>query len=219
VTILAPSILSADFGRLAEQVKGAERGGAGVIHVDVMDGRFVPNLTIGPLVVQAVRKATQLPLDVHLMIEEPDRFLQDFVEAGASWISVQVEATTHLQRTVTRIRELGARPGVALNPSTPLVALEEILPELDFVLLMTVNPGFGGQTFIPSSLDKIRRLRKQIAHRGLTTQIEIDGGISADNIRAAVEAGTDIVVAGTAVFAAGPAGPESGIRALLEACE
>jgi len=214
--ILAASILSADFGRLAEEVQRAERGGAGVIHVDVMDGHFVPNSTIGPLVVKAVRKATGLPIDVHLMIEQADRYIEAFVDAGASWVSVHVEALPHLQRAVAHLRELGVRPGVALNPATPLTALEEILPELDYALLMTVNPGFGAQSFLPASFDKIRRARDQIAARGLSTQIEVDGGVDAGNARALVEAGVETLVAGNAVFGAGDA--EAGARRLVEVC-
>ena len=213
--ILAPSILSADFGRLAEQVCLAEKGGAGAVHVDVMDGHFVPNLTVGPPVVKAVRKATALPVDVHLMIEHADRYLDAFVDAGASWISLHVEALPHLQRSVAHLRGRGVKAGVALNPATPLAAVEEILPELDYVLVMSVNPGFGGQSFIPSSLDKVKRLRAQIAGRGLDTRIEVDGGVDLGNVKALVGAGAEILVAGTAVFGGG--NPEAGARALLEA--
>jgi ribulose-phosphate 3-epimerase len=213
--ILAPSILSADFGRLADEVRQAEKGGAGAVHVDVMDGHFVPNITVGPAVVKAVRRATQLPIDVHLMIEHADRYLDAFVEAGASWISLHVEALAHLQRSVAHLRRHGVKAGVALNPATPLAAVEEILPELDYVLVMSVNPGFGGQTFIPSSLDKVRRLRAQIAGRGLPAGIEVDGGVDASNVRALVDAGAEILVAGSAVFGQGDA--ERGARALLEA--
>jgi ribulose-phosphate 3-epimerase len=213
--ILAPSILSADFGRLAEQVCLAEKGGAGAMHVDVMDGHFVPNLTVGPPVVKAVRKATALPVDVHLMIEHADRYLDAFVDAGASWISLHVEALAHLQRSVAHLRGRGVKAGVALNPATPLAAVEEILPELDYVLVMSVNPGFGGQSFIPSSLDKVKRLRAQIAGRGLDTRIEVDGGVDLGNVKALVAAGAEILVAGTAVFGGGS--PEAAARALLEA--
>jgi ribulose-phosphate 3-epimerase len=213
--ILAPSILSADFGRLAQEVSLAEKGGAGAVHVDVMDGHFVPNITIGPPVVKAVRRATQLPLDVHLMIENADRYLDAFVDAGASWISLHVEALPHLQRSVEHLRSRGVKAGAALNPSTPLTSIEEILPELDYVLVMSVNPGFGGQSFIRSSLDKIRRLRAQIAARGLGAKIEVDGGVDQGNVKSLVEAGADIIVAGTAVFGKGD--PESGARSLLEA--
>jgi ribulose-phosphate 3-epimerase len=213
--ILAPSILSADFGRLAEQVCLAERGGAGAVHVDVMDGHFVPNITVGAPIVKAVRKATQLPIDVHLMIEHADRYLDVFVEAGASWISLHVEALAHLERAVSHLKSRGMKAGVALNPATPLATLEEILPELDYVLVMSVNPGFGGQGFIPASLDKVRRLRGQIASRGLHTRIEVDGGVDLGNVRALVDVGAEILVAGTAVF--GQGNPEAGARALLEA--
>ena len=201
--ILAASILSADFSRLGEEIACAERGGAGVIHVDVMDGHFVPNITLGPPVVKAIRKATALPLDCHLMIEDADRYLDAFVDAGADWVSVHVEAVPHLQRAVAHLAMRGAKPGVVLNPATPLSSLEEILPELHHVLLMSVNPGFGGQTFIPSSLDKVRRLRAMIGARSLATRIEIDGGVHAGNVRQVVAAGVEIVVAGSAVFAEG----------------
>jgi ribulose-phosphate 3-epimerase len=213
--ILAPSILSADFGRLAEQVCLAEKGGAGAVHVDVMDGHFVPNITVGPRVVEAVRKATALPIDVHLMIEHADRYLDAFVDAGASWISLHVEALAHLQRSVAYLRGRGLKAGVALNPATPLAAVEEILPELDYVLVMSVNPGFGGQSFIPSSLDKVKRLRAQITGRGLHARIEVDGGVDLGNVKSLVAAGAEILVAGTAVF--GQGNPEAGARALLEA--
>jgi ribulose-phosphate 3-epimerase len=201
--ILAASILSADFSRLAEEIARAEHGGAAVIHVDVMDGHFVPNITLGPPVVKAIRKATKLPLDCHLMIEDADRYLDAFVDAGADWVSVHVEAVPHLERAVAHLAKRGAKPGVVLNPATPLSALEEILPEVHHVLLMSVNPGFGGQSFIPSSLDKVRRLRAMIAARGLATRIEIDGGVHAGNVREVVAAGVEIVVAGSAVFAEG----------------
>lgn len=214
--ILAPSVLSADFGRLADEVAAAERGGASLVHVDVMDGHFVPNLTVGLPVVRSLRRATSLPLDVHLMIEHADRFLDAFVDAGASWLSVHVEAVPHLQRAVAQIRSLGVRPGVVLNPATPLGTLEEILPEVDFVLVMSVNPGFGGQAFLPGSLDKVRRLRATIRERGLRTAIEVDGGVDVSNARALVEAGAEILVAGSAVF--GKDGAEAGARRLVEAC-
>ena len=213
--ILAPSILSADFARLGEQIAAAERGGAGVVHVDVMDGHFVPNITLGPPIVASLHKATPLPLDVHLMIENADRYLQAFVDAGAAWISLHQEAVPHLERQVAFLRERGVRAGVALNPATPLAALDEILPELDYVLVMSVNPGFGGQKFIPGALDKIRRLRRVIQDRGLKTQIEVDGGVDAGNIRALVEAGAEVLVAGSAVFGKGD--PEAAARRLLEA--
>jgi len=213
--ILAPSILSADFGRLADEIAAAERGGAGLVHVDVMDGHFVPNITVGPPVVKAVRKATALPIDVHLMIENADRYVDAFADAGASWVSLHVEAVPHLERTVARLRERGVRPGVALNPATPLSSLEEILPALGYVLVMSVNPGFSGQRFIPASLDKVRRLRAQIQARGLSAVIEVDGGVDASNIKALGEAGAEVVVAGNAVYGGGD--PEGAARRLLEA--
>ena len=213
--ILAPSILSADFGRLAEEIAAAERGGAGLVHVDVMDGHFVPNITIGPPVVKSIRKATRLPLDVHLMIEDADRYVDAFADAGATWVSLHVEAVPHLERTVARLRERGVKPGVALNPATPLSSLEEILPELHYVLVMSVNPGFSGQRFIPSSLDKVKRLRAQIQARGLNTLIEIDGGVDASNIRSLAQAGAEVFVAGNAVYGAGD--PETAARRLIEA--
>ncbi|WP_448384222.1 ribulose-phosphate 3-epimerase [Desulfosoma sp.] len=197
---LAPSILSADFGRLAEEIQAVERAGADWIHVDVMDGHFVPNITIGPDVVKAVRRATSLPMDVHLMISEPDRYLEAFVEAGADWLGVHVEACVHLHRTVQRIRELGAMAAVAVNPATPLCLVEPILPHVDMVLLMTVNPGFGGQKFIPSVLSKIRELRRWIDERSLPVLLQVDGGVSVDTVDDLVEAGVDVFVAGSAVF-------------------
>jgi ribulose-phosphate 3-epimerase len=214
--ILAPSILAADFGHLAEEIAGAERGGAGVIHVDVMDGHFVPNLTVGPPVVASVRKATSLPIDVHLMIENADRYVDAFVDAGANWVSVHVEAMPHLQRTVAHLRSRGVRPGVVLNPATPLGSLEEILPEVDYVLVMSVNPGFGGQKFLPSSVDKIRRLAWALRERRLEAQIEVDGGVDTGNARTLIDAGAEILVAGSAVFGGGA--PEAGARRLIEAC-
>jgi ribulose-phosphate 3-epimerase len=212
---IAPSILSADFARLAEQIRLVEEGGADLLHVDVMDGHFVPNLTIGPPVVQSIRKATKLPLDAHLMIEEPDRYIDEFAAAGVNMMSVHVEAVPHLHRTVTAIRDLGVSPGVVLNPATPVGHLEEILPYADFVLVMSVNPGFGGQKFIGSSLDKIRRLRAMILDRGLNVRIEIDGGIGPDNVGEVVQAGAEIIVAGTAVF--GGPDPADAVRRLRQA--
>jgi ribulose-phosphate 3-epimerase len=213
--ILAPSILSADFGRLAEEVARVERGGAGVIHVDVMDGHFVPNITLGPPVVRSLRKATRLPLDCHLMIENADRYLDAFVDAGASWVSLHVEALPHLQRALAHLRGRGVRAGVALNPATPLAALDEVLPELDYVLVMSVNPGFSGQKFLPSSLDKVRRLRAEVQARGLNVAIEVDGGVDLGNARSLREAGAEVLVAGQAVFGEGD--PEAATRRLLEA--
>ena len=213
--ILVPSILASDFARLADQVAAAARGGAGLVHVDVMDGHFVPNITLGPPVVASLHKATPLPLDVHLMIENADRYLQAFIDAGAAWISLHQEAVPHLQRQVAYLRERGVRAGVALNPATPLSTLDEILPELDYVLVMSVNPGFGGQKFIPAALDKIRRLRGIIEQRRLKAVIEVDGGVDLTNIRAVVEAGAELLVAGSAVFGHGD--PEAAARRLLEA--
>jgi len=215
--ILAPSILSADFARLADAIARAERGGAGVIHVDVMDGHFVPNITLGPPVVKSIRKATSLPLDCHLMIENADRYLDAFVDAGADWVSVHMEAVPHLERAISHLAKRGAQPGVVLNPATPLTTLEEILPEVHHVLLMSVNPGFGGQTFIPSILDKVRRLKATIDARQLRARIEIDGGIHAGNVREVVAAGVDIVVAGSAVF--GEVDVEAAARRMIEACQ
>ena len=212
---IAPSILSADFTRLGEDIRQIEAGGASVLHFDVMDGRFVPNITIGLPVLKSVRKATELTIDCHLMIVEPNRYAVEFVKAGANMVSVHVEADVHLQRTLTAIREAGGRAGIAINPATPLVALEEALPYADFVLIMSVNPGFGGQKFIPTSLDKVRRLRRMIDERGLATRIEIDGGIDADNIKEIVEAGAEIIVAGSAVFGEGK--PEESVKKLIDA--
>jgi ribulose-phosphate 3-epimerase len=201
--VLAPSILSADFARLGAEIKDAEAGGASLIHVDVMDGHFVPNLTLGPAISSAVRKVTQLPVDCHLMIEEPDRYLEAFVAAGADMVSVHVEVARHLERTVRAIRDLGAKAGVVLNPATPLCVLDEILPEADYVLLMSVNPGFGGQKLIPSVLRKAEALRARIDREGLDTRIEIDGGVTLANLDAVAATGVDMIVAGAAVFASG----------------
>lgn len=198
---VAPSILSADFARLEDEIKAVEKAGADLIHVDVMDGHFVPNITIGPLIVEAARKATRLPLDVHLMIARPEQYISDFVKAGADYITVHVEATRHLNRVVQMIREhKGVRAGVSLNPATPLSGLDHILDNVDMVLIMSVNPGFGGQAFIPSSLEKIRSLRKRIDDLGLKVEIEVDGGVKPDNAAEIIRAGADILVAGSAVF-------------------
>ena len=211
---IAPSILSADFARLGEEIQAAERGGAGLIHVDVMDGHFVPNITIGPMVVKAARRVTDLPLDCHLMISDPDHYIDDFARAGASMISVHVEAVVHLHRTLTAIRDLGCRPGVVLNPATPISSLEEALPFVDYVLVMSVNPGFGGQSFIATALDKISRLRGMIDSRGLDVHIEVDGGIGLENVTDVVRRGAEWIVAGSAVFAGGQ--PEEATRRLRE---
>lgn len=198
--LIAPSILSADFSRLGEEVSAVEKAGADWIHVDVMDGHFVPNITMGPLIVEAVRRVTSLPIDVHLMIEAPDRYIADFAKAGAAFISVQAEACIHLHRTIQLIRESGARPGVVLNPSTPLDTILWVLADVEFVLIMSVNPGFGGQAFIPNSLDKIKALRKMINDRGLSTLIQIDGGVNPENIQSIARAGADVFVAGSAIY-------------------
>jgi len=200
---IAPSILSADFGRLAEEIKAVEEAGADWIHIDIMDGHFVPNLTIGPAVVKALRKTTSLPFDVHLMIEDPDRYLDAFIDAGSDILTVHVETATHLHRTIGSIREKGIRGGVSLNPSTPVSCLEEILPDCDLILVMTVNPGFGGQKFIASMLPKIRKVRDMMASLPEPPILEVDGGITLDNIRQASEAGADVFVAGAAVFGSG----------------
>jgi ribulose-phosphate 3-epimerase len=212
---IAPSILSADFTRLGEEIAAVARGGASVIHVDVMDGHFVPNITVGLPVVKAVRRATELPIDTHLMITEPGLYAEQFVEAGASMVSVHVEIDPHLHRTLMCIKKKGALAGVAINPATPLVALEEALPYADYILLMSVNPGFGGQQFIPTSLDKVRRLRRMIDDRALRTRIEIDGGIDRHNIAELAAAGAQIFVAGSAIF--NESDPAQAVRALREA--
>jgi ribulose-phosphate 3-epimerase len=192
--------LSADFTKLGDEVCAVEAAGADWIHVDVMDGHFVPNITMGPLIVKAVHRVTELPIDVHLMIEDPDRYIPDFVRAGASWVSVQAEACVHLHRSVQLIRELGARPGVVLNPGTSLECLRWVLQYLDYVLLMSVNPGFGGQDFIPNSLDKIKVLREMIQTAGRSILIEVDGGIKTNNVKKIAAAGADVFVAGSAIF-------------------
>jgi len=211
---IAPSILSADFTRLGEEIKAVKAGGAKVLHVDVMDGQFVPNITIGLPVVKSIRKMTDMTIDTHLMIVDPGRYAAKFVEAGADMVSVHVEADAHLHRTLCSIRDAGGKAGIAINPATPLVDLEEALPFADFILLMSVNPGFGGQSFIETSIDKLRRLRTMIEGRGLETKIEIDGGIDLENISTVVESGAEIVVAGSAVFGKGE--PENAVKQLIE---
>jgi len=204
---IAPSILAADFTRLGEQIADAQAGGADSIHVDIMDGRFVPNITMGPLIVAAVRRATSLPLDVHLMIVEPERHIPAFVEAGASSISVHVETCPHLYRVVQQIRELGAKPAVVLNPHSPAVLIQEVLPEVDMVLVMTVNPGFGGQRFIPLMLHKIRQIRAMITELGRSIDVQVDGGIDRQTAPLVVAHGANVLVAGTSIF-----GASEGIR-------
>jgi ribulose-phosphate 3-epimerase len=212
---LAPSILSADFAHLADQIAAAERGGGTVIHVDVMDGHFVPNLTLGPPVVASLRKATKLPLDCHLMIDNPNEFIPAFAEAGANWVSVHYEVCTHLHRTLQMITDHGMKPGVVLNPATRVDLIFDILPMVHHVLIMSVNPGFGGQEFIPFSLNKIRRLAEIRSELGLPFKIEVDGGVAHDTVAWVVQAGAELLVAGNAVFGAGH--PERDARALLEA--
>jgi ribulose-phosphate 3-epimerase len=212
---IAPSILSADFSRLGEQIQSVERAGASLLHVDVMDGRFVPNITIGLPVVKAISRATQLPIDAHLMIVEPGQYAEQFVRAGAKMVSVHLEADPHIHRTLSSIRAAGAHAGIAINPATPLSALEEAVKFADYVLIMSVNPGFGGQEFISASLDKVRRLRKLIDERGLKVRIEIDGGINTDNVAEVAGAGADIIVSGSAIF--GAPDPATALRELREA--
>ncbi len=211
---IAPSLLSADFTRLGEEIEAVREGGASVLHVDVMDGHFVPNITIGLPVVRSIRKVTDLVIDTHLMIEEPGRYAAEFAKAGANMVSVHVEADPHIHRTFESVRAAGAKAGVAINPATPLSALDEILQYADFVLIMSVNPGFGGQSFIGPVLDKVRRLDQMIKDRGLDTKIEIDGGVDLSNISEIVAAGAQIVVAGSAVFNGGD--PTNAVRSLLE---
>ena len=197
---IVPSILAADFARLADEIGRVERGGASMIHVDIMDGHFVPNITLGPPVVKSIRRATRLKLDLHLMIADPDRYAPIFVDAGADQVSVQQETCPHLDRTLNHIKSLGAKAGVVLNPATPLATIEEVLEVADFVLIMSVNPGFGGQEFIPRTLDKVRRLDKKRRELGLPLKIEIDGGITMENVAGAARAGCDWIVTGTSVF-------------------
>jgi len=212
---LAPSILSADFAHLAEQVARAQEGGAAVIHVDVMDGHFVPNLTLGAPVVKSLRKVTKLPLDCHLMIDNPDEFIPIFAEAGADWISIHQEATVHLNRTLQHIRDHGVRAGVVINPATPVETLAEVLDMVDYVLVMSVNPGFGGQKFLPNSLRKMRHLAEIRSQRGLNYRIEVDGGVALDTVAEVVRSGAEILVAGNAVFGKGD--PKINAEQLLKA--
>lgn len=211
---IAPSILSADFTKLADEMKAAEAGGATIVHVDVMDGHFVPNITIGLPVVRSIRAATAMAIDCHLMITEPGRYAADFVEAGANMVSVHIEADPHIHRTLTAIRDRGGKAGIAINPATSLTTIEEALQFADFVLIMSVNPGFGGQKFIDSSTRKVRRLRQMIDERSLPVRIEIDGGIDAGNIMSVVESGAEIIVAGSAVFGSGDAA--GSVKELIE---
>ncbi len=197
---IAPSILSADFLRLGDEIKAAELAGADMIHIDIMDGRFVPNITIGPFIVESIRKIAKLPLDVHLMIEEPERYLQDFIKAGADFLTVHYEASTHLHRTIQCIKKANIKAGVSINPATPVWCLESILYDIDLVLLMSVNPGFGGQEFIPYTLEKIRKLKRLITEKAISLHIEVDGGIKPDNVKKVVSAGADIIVMGSAFF-------------------
>ncbi len=219
MTLIAPSILSADFGRLAEDVRMVAEAGADWIHVDVMDGCFVPNITIGPLVVKAVRQVTELPVDVHLMICDPGRYLGDFADAGADRITVHQETCPHLHRTLQQIRDLGVRPGVALNPSTPVESIFDVIPDLELVLIMTVNPGFGGQSYIPNSTSKVSRMKALLESRGRgEVPLQVDGGIDSTTAPEVVEAGATVLVAGSAVFGHSGGGAE-GLRSLKEACE
>ncbi len=197
---IAPSILSADFSRLGEEVMAAEKAGADLVHVDVMDGQFVPNITIGPLVVKAVRKVASIPLDVHLMIVNPDKYVQEFVDSGAAIITVHSEACVHLHRSIQHIKECGVKAAVSLNPATPISDIEIVLPYVDMVLIMSVNPGFGGQKFIPEALEKIKTLRQMISERNLDVEIEVDGGVNVDNVAEVYKAGADIVVMGSAFY-------------------
>ena len=213
---IAPSILSCDFSRLADEIQTVESGGADWIHVDVMDGHFVPNITIGPIITAGARKATDLPLDVHLMIEQPDRYLEAFVDAGADWLTVHAEACTHLHRTVQRIRELGARAGVAINPATPLASLTDVVPYIDLLLVMSVNPGFGGQSYISASTAKVRDARTLLDEMGSTAELEVDGGVDAGNVGELQAAGASVVVGGSAVYGHVD-GAAAGVRLIRDA--
>ncbi len=197
---IAPSILSADFSKLGEEIKDVERGGADYIHVDVMDGHFVPNITIGPLIVEAIRPITKLPLDVHLMIDNPDQYIEEFANAGADYLTVHVEACKHLHRTIHYIKSFGVKAGVVLNPATPVQTIEHVIDDIDMVLLMTVNPGFGGQKFIEQVLPKIRQVKELVDKKGLSVEIEVDGGVNEETARKCVEAGANVLVAGSAIY-------------------
>ena len=213
---IAPSILSCDFGRLAEEIQAVEAGGADWIHVDVMDGHFVPNITIGPIITEGARRATDLPLDVHLMIENPDRYLEAFASAGADILTVHQEACPRLHRTLGKIRELGMRAGVAVNPATPLEAVREVLVDIDLLVIMSVNPGFGGQSFIPGTSDKLRRARAMLVDAGSSAELEVDGGVDSSNAAAIAAAGASVLVAGSAVYGY-EGGAAAGVRAIREA--
>ena len=213
---IAPSILSCDFGRLAEEIQAVEAGGADWIHVDVMDGHFVPNITIGPIITEGARRATDLPLDVHLMIENPDGYLEAFASAGADILTVHQEACPHLHRTLGKIRELGMRAGVAVNPATPLEAVREVLVDIDLLVIMSVNPGFGGQSFIPGTSDKLRRARAMLVDAGSSAELEVDGGVDSSNAAAIAAAGASVLVAGSAVYGY-EGGAAAGVRAIREA--
>lgn len=213
---IAPSILAADLSRLGEEIQAVEAGGADWIHVDVMDGHFVPNITIGPVVTAGARRATDLPLDVHLMISNPDDYVDDFVKAGADWVTVHAEACTHLHRTLARIGELGAKAGVALNPATPLSAIEDVVEHLDLLLIMSVNPGFGGQSYIPRSSDKLRRARAMLDAAGSSAELQVDGGVGLSNIAEVAATGASVIVAGSAVYGY-PEGATAGVSALRSA--
>ena len=216
--MIAPSVLSADGSRLGDEITAVEAAGADWIHIDVMDGRFVPNLTIGPGLIASLRKTTKLPFDVHLMIENPERYIEAFAQAGADWITIHVEASVHLHRTVAMIREKGLKAGVSLNPATPLVQIEPILPEIDLLLIMTVNPGFGGQKFIEGSLPRIRQAKEMIHAAAPEVLLEVDGGVTLKNIRSIADAGADILVAGSAIFGSGDYAETIGaMKALLSA--
>ncbi len=197
---IAPSILSADFSRLGEEIKAVEKAGADTIHVDVMDGHFVPNLTVGPMIVEAVKRATNLPQDVHLMIENPEASIPEYIKAGATWVSVHAEACESLRKTLNMIRDLGAKPGVAINPATPLESIQHVLEDCDLVIIMTVNPGFGGQSFMPEPLNKVRELTRLVQEKNLSLDIEVDGGIKIDNIKEVSDAGTTMFVSGSGIF-------------------